>query len=523
MPPNPYKEMTLVHSPPLAFTTIFLISPLSILLRNSDHALTLCKCVSYVFQHWDTLTADTVDRSALVDLLLDQVVFDRLALFWSQSVRSYVVRLIVFRLSHISQRAGGPTPAEVHMVATLNSRLERIRRRHADLEPSVLGTILEDDTASSLAPPPSPGLKRSRSTIAMVRLPSEASNLAADEYVPSGDGRPAGPAARPASVLDPGAEIMAGAGGSAVGKATQWFKRSFGGGSAGGKKKRGSGDDLSSQLSSKTLTGITEDASEGATSPISPAHPLPRSPSATTTQHPPLFSALPAPAPQQSMLSPARSSFESSGLPSPADFFFSEEEERKLATADAFQPSGLALPGATLPRNNPFINASLAANPPPSPTTSLASYTFGSRGSTDSTYSSDTATPTAAQSPSNPTGVFSFGFAASPVSDSFEINASAPTVPSIVLPSGQSAHPPPSPISPTSNRMSRSFSRRSTLLTPLASHILEDLANAGEEPSKISAAFAAQREKDAGYDKKLHPYAVQFLAELELTMEEYAE
>ena len=515
VPPDPFKEVALVASPPLAFTTVFLMSPLGILLRNSDHALTLCKCISYVFQHWDALTADSVDRSALLDLLLDQVVFDRLALFWSQSVRSYVVRLIVFRLSHINQRAGGPTAAEVHMVATLNVRLERIRRRHADLEPSVLGSILEDDSASSLAPPPSPGLKRSRSTIAMVRLPSEPSSLS-DEFAPTSEADRA---------QRPGAEVITGGGSSsagAVGKATQWFKKSFGGGS-GGKKKRGSADDLSSQASAKTLAGIAEDTSEGTASPISPTTSLPpRSPSATRTQHPPLFSVLPSPV-RPDVPSPARSSFESSGLPSPADFFFSEAEERKLVASDAYQPSALALAGPSLPRNNPFINAALQPGPD-SPTSSLASYTFGSRGSVDSSYSSSgTVTPTtsAGQSPGNTTGVFTFGFAQSPLSDSFEINASSPTVPTIVLPPGQG--PSPGPLSPTSNRMSRSFSRRSTLLTPLASHILEDLANAGEEPSRIAAAFAAQKEKDAGYDRKLHPYAVQFLAELELTMEEYAE
>ena len=508
--------MPLVASPPLAFTTVFLMAPLGILLRNSDHALTLCKAISYVFQHWDALTADLVDRSALLDLLLDQVVFDRLALFWSQSVRSYVVRLIVFRLSHINQRAEGPTPAEIHMVATLNMRLERIRRRHADLEPSVLGSFLEDDSASSLAPPPSPGLKRSRSTIAMVRLPSEPSSLS-DEFAPTSEAELA---------QRPGAEVITGGGsssGGAVGKATQWFKKSFGG-SNGGKKKRGSADDLSSQASAKTLAGIAEDTSEGTPSPISPTTSLPpRSPSATKTQHPPLFSALPSPV-RADVPSPARSSFESSGQPSPADFFFSEAEERKLAAADAYQPSGLALPGPLLPRNNPFINAALQPGLD-SPTSSLASYTFGSRGSVDSTYSSSgTITPTtsAAQSPgNNTTGVFTFGFAQSPLSDSFEINASSPAVPTIVLPPGQGSSP--SPMSPTSNRMSRSFSRRSTLLTPLASHILEDLANTGEDASRIAASSAAQKEKDVGYDRKLHPYAVQFLAELELTMEEYAE
>lgn len=514
VPPDPYKEMPLVASPPLAFTTVFLMSPLGIILRNSDHALTLCKCVSYIFQHWDALTADSVDRSALLDLLLDQVVFDRLALFWSQSVRSYVVRLIVFRLSHIHQRPGGPTTAEVHMVATLNQRLERIRRRHADLEPSVLGSILEDDSASSLAPPPSPGLKRSRSTIAMVRLPSEPSSLA-DEYLPTSEASRA---------QRPGAEVITSAGpstGSAVGKATQWFKKSFGGGGA--KKKRGSADDLSSQASAKTLSGITEDGSEGTASPISPTASLPpRSPSATKTQHPPLFSALPSPI-RPDVPSPARSSFDSSGMPSPADFFFSEAEERKLAASDVYQPSGLALPGPALPRNNPFINAALQPGPE-SPTSSLASYSFGSRGSVDSSYSaSETVNPTtsAGPSPSNTTGVFTFGFTQSPLSDSFEIDASLPTVPTIVLPPGQGSSP--SPLSPTSNRMSRSFSRRSTLLTPLASHILEDLANAGEEPSRITATSVAEKEQDIGYSRKLHPYAVQFLAELELTMEEYTE
>lgn len=73
-----------------------LIYTLRIILTQGEHALTLVKAIAFVFTHWEVLTARPQDRRALcLELLLQKELFERLLLFWSQSVRSYVLRLVV--------------------------------------------------------------------------------------------------------------------------------------------------------------------------------------------------------------------------------------------------------------------------------------------------------------------------------------------------------------------------------------------------------------------------------------------
>lgn len=73
-----------------------LISVIRIVLTEGEHALTLVKIIAFVFTHYETLCARAEDRKELcIDLLLDKQLFERLVLFWSQSVRSYILRLIV--------------------------------------------------------------------------------------------------------------------------------------------------------------------------------------------------------------------------------------------------------------------------------------------------------------------------------------------------------------------------------------------------------------------------------------------
>lgn len=73
-----------------------LIYVIRLILTEGEHALTLVKVIAFVFTHWEVLTARHEDRKELcLDLLLGKELFERLLLFWSQSVRSYVLRLVV--------------------------------------------------------------------------------------------------------------------------------------------------------------------------------------------------------------------------------------------------------------------------------------------------------------------------------------------------------------------------------------------------------------------------------------------
>jgi len=289
------------------------------------------------------------------------------------------------------------------------------------------------------------------------------------------------------------AEVIAG--GGALGKATQWFKKSF------AKKKRsgsanslGAASSSSSIVSGKSLPGISEVADEEVDQPYSNLHPL--------------FTPLPTAPNPADVLSPTRPSFESTPA-SPADSFFSEKAEDALLSADVYRVrSGLALPPISLTDRSSSFSSSERS------TTEFSSF----EGDGDhSNATSRSTTPTSAR-PGNQ-GVFSFEFATSPLSDSFDIPAPpiffppTPTEANNASHSASSAPPSPSP------RMSRSFSRRSSLLTPLALSVLESLAETGEQPKRVKS----RKAKEKGYDKKLHPYCVRFFAEMEDTLLEYQE
>ena len=76
-----------------------LIYVIRTILMEGEHALTLVKVIAFVFTHWEVLTVRPEDRKELcLNWLLDRKLFERLLLFWSQSVRSYVLRLVVSKL-----------------------------------------------------------------------------------------------------------------------------------------------------------------------------------------------------------------------------------------------------------------------------------------------------------------------------------------------------------------------------------------------------------------------------------------
>lgn len=154
-----------VHSP---LDVPYLIGIVRTVLNNAEHALTMVKVIAFVFTHWEILTARPEDRRELcLSILLERRTFERLLLFWSQSVRSYVLRLVVFRLGHLHTTAqdGLSYEVEIESVRLLNTRLDQIKKRYDELEPS-----LDDEPGSMVAPgtPTTPGMPRSRSTITMV-------------------------------------------------------------------------------------------------------------------------------------------------------------------------------------------------------------------------------------------------------------------------------------------------------------------------------------------------------------------
>ena len=76
----------------------YLIYLFGLILTQGDHALTLVKVIAFIFTHWEAMTQRPEDRRALCqNLLLEQGMFERLVLFWSHSVRSYLMRLVVSR------------------------------------------------------------------------------------------------------------------------------------------------------------------------------------------------------------------------------------------------------------------------------------------------------------------------------------------------------------------------------------------------------------------------------------------
>lgn len=87
--PNRFLSESLLDIPHLIYV-------IRMVLTQGEHALTLVKVIAFVFTHWEVLTARAEDRRELcLGLLLKKDLFERLTLFWSQSVRSYILRLVV--------------------------------------------------------------------------------------------------------------------------------------------------------------------------------------------------------------------------------------------------------------------------------------------------------------------------------------------------------------------------------------------------------------------------------------------
>lgn len=418
----------LVQTPTLDIP--YLIYVVRLVLNEGEHALTLVKVIAFVFTHWEVLTADPEDRRELcLDILLRKDLFERLLLFWSQSVRSYVLRLVVFRLGHIHTKAQeSGHEVEIESVKLLQSRLESIKRRHDQLEPGAVVEDIEEKDIRATTPiqvQGQGGMIRSRSTITMIPDSPSASATTNKAERLMGLGLGLGPVAG-SSTSEEDKKI-------GKGKAANWFKKL-----GGGKGKKRKDGESSSGSSPSTTPNLLDN------SPLLPSALLGSSP-----------------------LGKAVSKLPEVDSPTTSDSMSSE--------------------GSDSPHTHPTTPKK---GKPPMILTH----------SPDSDSNSNSQPELSA---------FSFEFelpTSSPRSDSFDPIPTLPTSP-------RRRSQPPSPSSP---HMSRSFSKRSSLLPPQTARELETLISCGT-PKKIKETIKGEKEKEKerGYDKKLHAYAIRMLAELE--------
>ncbi|WWC58416.1 uncharacterized protein I303_100956 [Kwoniella dejecticola CBS 10117] len=499
----------LEHQPVYSLLDVpHLIYVIRLILTEGEHALTLVKAIAFVFTHWEVLTARPEDREELcLGLLLQKGLFERLLLFWSQSVRSYILRLVVFRLGHIhTKKEDGPAHlVEIESVKLLQTRLDRIKRRHDELEPKAYG--LEEESSTKDEPVPSTpvsetgfgsiGMPRSKSTITMVAdSPKYVAPInKAEKLLGLGLGLGVDNAERPSSSNDgtgPGAgpkvdgDDVPGSSGK-IGKATNWLKKSFGT----KKKQRKDSSSNSPSPSNTPVLGESPTLSPPTTVPTlfgsspeinksSPRMTIPEvhtEESSPTLNHDSLASGhgqVSRKGKPPSIMTGSPSLLDSSAARSPknANFSFEFELPTTSPRSDTFDPT-------------PTPNSQL----PTSPSKSL----LNNGNNSDKRASQGSLNLTKTQTPVSPNG----------------------------------KREPPSP------HMSKSFSKRSSLLPPKTASALEDLikdedkeklrsvdGNGSASHSSLSHEYET---KDRGYDKRLHAYAIRMLAELEDAQKEYDE
>lgn len=101
--------------------------------------------------HFYRFTLRNADRVELCEkILLDPKIFSRLYLHWNFGVRTYFVRILVWRIARLgivdseNYPNNSPDPRIISIFNLLNMRLEAIRQRHDELEPENTSTD-EDD------------------------------------------------------------------------------------------------------------------------------------------------------------------------------------------------------------------------------------------------------------------------------------------------------------------------------------------------------------------------------------------
>jgi hypothetical protein len=97
-----------------------------------------------VVSNFSRLTLRKNDRNELCEkILLDETIFQRHYLSWNGSIRSYFIRLLVWRVARLGIDRQIKDPDVVALFGLLNIRLETIRTRHDELEPADM--TIEDE------------------------------------------------------------------------------------------------------------------------------------------------------------------------------------------------------------------------------------------------------------------------------------------------------------------------------------------------------------------------------------------
>lgn len=359
---------------------------------------------------------------------------------------------------------------EIESVKLLQTRLDRIKKRYDELEPKPRSVDLDFDSSSDfpLTPLGEGGMPHSRSTITMVQ-----------------DSPATGSANKAERLLGLGFGMETKEEEGRIGKATNWFMKRVGG-------KKGSRKDGSSPRSPSPSPSL--DSPGG------------RSGSPFTAGG--VFSS-PKLAPDAS---PKIGSTSSPLLRPPP---MTPKLPQKNALASPVEPSVSVISG--IPSPLPTKGKSTRKPPPPTIMTTPHSPETPIR---------------ALRSPRTPgatAGPAGGGAAAAGVAFEFELPTASPRSDSFdrspVPSSPRRRSQPPSPRGPTSPHMSRSFSKRSSLLPPSTASALDSLLVGGPapgqgpgdspSPSGRTSVQTVKEEEEVGYDVKKHAYAIRMLAELE--------
>ncbi|WVN85624.1 uncharacterized protein L203_100773 [Cryptococcus depauperatus CBS 7841] len=428
----------------------YLIHVIKVILTETEHAMTIVKAIAFVFSHWEVLTARPEDRKELcLDLLLDKEIFERLLLFWSHSVRSYVLRLVVFRLGRLESTTPKQDDLgwelEVQTVRLLQTRLDCIKRRHDELEPKTVSDSADQNPmAAGLSEEEESQMLRSRSTITMVAdAPTLLSTDNAERLLGLGVGE--------VKTQKGGIEVDPTNGSNKFGKAAKWLKKNF------GNKKKGK---LSVYSPGLLETSPSPSSDGGDSLQLGPNRNL--TDASRVSANPRISSLLPPATP-----------------PKDAKIKVSNEDDETT------------------------LDLSLTTTPP----------------------SRKHKPPTIITTPSDSRqsqGGFTFEFelpTMSPRSDAFD----PPTPTSPRRSAKSSSSPRKQPVSP---HMSKSFSKRSSLLPPSTANALNSIMESEKEKNEKEKKRKMEADKlreEKGYDKRLHPYAIRMFGELEDAQKEYDE
>ncbi|GAA5876682.1 hypothetical protein JCM16303_003625 [Sporobolomyces ruberrimus] len=469
----------------------FIFSVVKKILLEADNTVTLMRCIAFLYAHFEIFTLRPADRTALCEgIILDEAVFTRLFLSYNQGTRSFWIRLLVWRLSRLGVVAKEQNPnlppddGILALFGLLNARLEAIRKRHDQLEP--VQDVPEESTF----------FRPKRSTICSTRGVKEAP-WTVDELAETFEEeseyeedtqelvRAVPPPPSSASSAGGGSTKKASGDNKTVSKVVSWLKGGL------GKNKKGlkvlaPPDTRIDPFTVERSATIRRPEDEGAIfEDSSPATDWPQAPLPTTIE-----TGVVVPPPSES----APATPEKNGHLSPS------APRRNKSTASS--------------------NSSGSQRRSPRPN-SPAFFSFEFENGVITRTDVD---PTVAASASSPTATKSMPTSPSPPSAT-----TANGLPDAMLPTSpirRTANAHPDPQSAMSPRVSLRFSKRISILPPAALDLLKKERGGGLESVSIPPIPAQYRRsvmQQLGYDKKLHPYAVRGLRDLEDSYDEWTD